>query len=301
MAHYLPPAIMAFFQPRPPLEYKPTIEKRKMPPLHGMAQFVERFKDPVPEPVIKTTPAQARAKKIQKRAKRAAERIKLQLAKWDPKANNPALMTADAYKTLFVARVSFDVSEEDLKDEFEYYGPIVKVRIVQDKKGKSRGYGFVEFERSKDLKEAYKDADGRKIKGRRILVDVERGRTVREWKPRRLGGGLGATRAGGKDVNQKYSGREPPKTGSSTTSSNSNRGGDRDRDRGDRDRDRGDRGDRDRNRGGDRDRGGGDRDRRRDSGRLSKPDRDKRDGGSSNSSSSKRRRSRSRSRSKGRR
>jgi U1 small nuclear ribonucleoprotein 70kDa len=29
------------------------------------------------------------------------------------------------------------------------------------------------------------------ILGKRILVDVERGRTVRGWKPRRLGGGLG--------------------------------------------------------------------------------------------------------------
>lgn len=29
------------------------------------------------------------------------------------------------------------------------------------------------------------------VLGKRILVDVERGRTVRGWKPRRLGGGLG--------------------------------------------------------------------------------------------------------------
>ncbi|KAF5828186.1 hypothetical protein DUNSADRAFT_18077 [Dunaliella salina] len=42
------------------------------------------------------------------------------------------------------------------------------------------------------MKEAYKSADGRKIEGRRVLVDVERGRTVETWKPRRLGGGLGA-------------------------------------------------------------------------------------------------------------
>lgn len=33
--------------------------------------------------------------------------------------------------------------------------------------------------------------DGRKIEGRRIKVDVERGRTVEGWKPRRLAGGLG--------------------------------------------------------------------------------------------------------------
>lgn len=54
---------------------------------------------------------------------------------------------------------------------------------------------------------AYKQADGRKIDGRRVLVDVERGRTVPNWRPRRLGGGLGTTRVGGEDVNQRYSGR----------------------------------------------------------------------------------------------
>lgn len=47
--------------------------------------------------------------------------------------------------------------------------------------GKSRGYAFVEYEDKKDMKEAYKAADGRKIEGRRILVDVERGRTVESW------------------------------------------------------------------------------------------------------------------------
>jgi U1 small nuclear ribonucleoprotein len=84
------------------------------------------------------------------------------------------------------------VSCSDLKQEFEYYGPVVDVKLVHDSRnGRSRGYAFVEFENSADLTEAYKDADGRKINGRRILVDVERGRTVKNWKPRRLGGGLG--------------------------------------------------------------------------------------------------------------
>ncbi|KAK6311319.1 hypothetical protein J4Q44_G00169830 [Coregonus suidteri] len=55
---------------------------------------------------------------------------------------------------------------------------------------------------------AYKHADGKKIDGRRVLVDVERGRTVKGWQPRRLGGGLGGTRRGGADVNIKHSGRD---------------------------------------------------------------------------------------------
>ena len=40
-----------------------------------------------------------------------------------------------------------------------------------------------------------------------VVVDVERGRTVPGWLPRRLGGGIGDTRKGGKDVNLVYSGR----------------------------------------------------------------------------------------------
>jgi hypothetical protein len=47
--------------------------------------------------------------------------------------------------------------------------------------GKSRGYAFIEYEHKTEMKEAYKAADGKKIEGRRVLVDVERGRTVDGW------------------------------------------------------------------------------------------------------------------------
>ncbi|TKR67077.1 hypothetical protein L596_023283 [Steinernema carpocapsae] len=41
---------------------------------------------------------------------------------------------------------------------------------------------------------AYKKADGIKIDGRRVVVDYERGRTQKNWLPRRLGGGKGDSR-----------------------------------------------------------------------------------------------------------
>lgn len=47
--------------------------------------------------------------------------------------------------------------------------------------GKVRGYAFVEYEHKADMKDAYKNADGLKVEGRRIVVDVERGRTVDGW------------------------------------------------------------------------------------------------------------------------
>lgn len=75
------------------------------------------------------------------------------------------------------------------------YGPVKNVTLVYDSlTQKPRGYGFIEFEHERDMKNAYKHADGRKIDNRRVLVDVERGRTVKDWKPRRLGTGLGSSR-----------------------------------------------------------------------------------------------------------
>ncbi len=48
--------------------------------------------------------------------------------------------------------------------------------------GKPRGYAFIEYESKADMKTAYKMADGRKIEGKRVTVDVERGRTVPNWR-----------------------------------------------------------------------------------------------------------------------
>jgi U1 small nuclear ribonucleoprotein 70kDa len=50
------------------------------------------------------------------------------------------------------------------------------VATVADLEGKPRGYAFIEFEKEEDMMTAFKRSDGKKIDGRRIVVDVERGR-----------------------------------------------------------------------------------------------------------------------------
>ncbi len=74
------------------------------------------------------------------------------------------------------------------------YGPIKRVKIIRDNDSKSRGYAFVEYEHKSDFKDAYKRADRKRIDDSRINVDYERGRTEKNWKPRRLGGGKGDSR-----------------------------------------------------------------------------------------------------------
>ena len=65
--------------------------------------------------------------------------------------------TANAYNTLFVGRLSYDIDELTLKREFSQYGIVKQVAIPKDKKtGKSRGYGFVEFDVEDDMVVAYK-------------------------------------------------------------------------------------------------------------------------------------------------
>ncbi|XP_059456010.1 U1 small nuclear ribonucleoprotein 70 kDa [Corylus avellana] len=204
--------LLKLFEPRPPLEFKPPPEKRKCPSLTGMAQFVSRFAEPgdpeyAPPVQEAETPAQRRARVHQLRLEKGAEKAAEELQKYNP-SEDPNI-SGDPYKTLFVARLSYETTESRLKRELESYGPIKRVRLITDKEtNKPRGYAFIEYVHTRDMKAAYKQADGRKIDGRRVLVDVERGRTVPNWRPRRLGGGLGTTRVGGEDVNQRYSGRE---------------------------------------------------------------------------------------------
>lgn len=49
-------------------------------------------------------------------------------------------MQGDPYKTLFVGRISFDVTERNLKREFEEFGPIKRIRLVHDTKTGGRWF-----------------------------------------------------------------------------------------------------------------------------------------------------------------
>lgn len=44
------------------------------------------------------------------------------------------------------------VTEEDLRREFEIYGTIERIRLVTDKKGHSKSYAFIVYERERDMK-----------------------------------------------------------------------------------------------------------------------------------------------------
>ncbi|CAB0037695.1 unnamed protein product [Trichogramma brassicae] len=213
MTQFLPPNLLALFAPRDPVPYLPPVCKlpheKKTSGYLGVGSFLNNFEDPkdTPPPVRVETREERLERRRRERNEQVAYKLEQEIAVWDP-ASIPNV-TTDPFKTLFIARINYDTSESKLRREFEVYGPVKKIIVIHNSiNGKPRGYAFIEYEHERDMHSAYKHADGKKIDGRRVLVDVERARTVKGWLPRRLGGGLGGTRRGGPEVNIKHSGRE---------------------------------------------------------------------------------------------
>lgn len=125
-------------------------------------------------------------------SKHEQEELREKIKNWNPSADPN--INSDPYRTLFVGRLSYSVDEVELQRHFAKYGELESCRVVRDKAGKSTGYGFVQFTNYEDAKQCFRELGVRKgieIMGRTAIVDIERGRTVKFFRPRRLGGGLG--------------------------------------------------------------------------------------------------------------
>jgi RNA recognition motif-containing protein len=70
-----------------------------------------------------------------------------------------------------VGNLSWTTTELALGRHFEQYGDIKSVKIIEDFNGRSKGFGYVEFE-SKNTVAAALKADGSELDGRTIRVNV---------------------------------------------------------------------------------------------------------------------------------
>jgi RNA recognition motif-containing protein len=72
---------------------------------------------------------------------------------------------------LFVAGLSYDLDDVDLKEMFELYGDVSSAKVILDKEtGKSRGFGFVDMPDSNDAKQAIETLDGAGLRGKKMSV-----------------------------------------------------------------------------------------------------------------------------------
>ena len=161
MTDKLPPNLLALFAARPPLrwleapDYAP--EKRVTPKIDGIAAFLPQLKQALETDdgyVPSESWIDARDRKKREKKEALQKMVKEGPASFKP--NEDPNIRGDAFRTMIVARLSYEADERDLDREFSRFGKIERIRIIKEnpafkkpnKKSKPhRGYAFVVFER----------------------------------------------------------------------------------------------------------------------------------------------------------
>ena len=99
-------------------------------------------------------------------------------------------------KKLYVGSISFNATEESLRDLFSSIGEVESVKIITDADtGRSKGFGFIEMASAEDAKKAIDQLNGTKFMERALMVNEARPQQPREG--RGFGGGRGGFGGGG--------------------------------------------------------------------------------------------------------
>lgn len=83
---------------------------------------------------------------------------------------------------LFVGSLSWGTSDDDLQAAFAPFGTVVSAKVITDRdSGRSKGFGFVEYETAEEGKAAIDALNNSELDGRTIVVNEAR---PKEDKPR---------------------------------------------------------------------------------------------------------------------
>lgn len=78
----------------------------------------------------------------------------LQRNKWQTGTQEPE------YTNLYVKNLDRDITADILREKFSVFGKINSAVVMKDKDGKSKGFGFVDFESGEQAKKALEAMNG---------------------------------------------------------------------------------------------------------------------------------------------
>ncbi len=98
-------------------------------------------------------------------------------------------------RKLYVGGLSFDTTDEGLREFFEQVGNVDSASVVADRfTGRSKGFGFVEMATAAEARTAIQELNGKSLDGRTLTVDEARPPQQRGGGGRRPGGRPGGGR-----------------------------------------------------------------------------------------------------------
>ncbi len=79
---------------------------------------------------------------------------------------------------IYVGNLSWNMTDEDLKNIFTPFGTVTSAKILTDKmSGRSKGFGFVEMENTDEANAAISNLNDTEVQGRKIVVNESQPRT----------------------------------------------------------------------------------------------------------------------------
>jgi polyadenylate-binding protein len=114
----------------------------------------------------------------QEAAERAIEKVngkmmngkKVFVGAFVPRKERMAENSAKKFTNVFIKNLDEKVDDEMIKKLFGAFGPIKSAVIMRDDEGKSKGFGFVNFENSDDAEKAVADLHEKEYEGKTIFV-----------------------------------------------------------------------------------------------------------------------------------
>ena len=78
-------------------------------------------------------------------------------------------------KKLYVGNLSYEVGADALRTHFSQAGTVTDAVVITDKgSGRSKGFGFVEFEKDEEAAKAIEMFNGQDFEGRALVVNEAR-------------------------------------------------------------------------------------------------------------------------------
>lgn len=85
---------------------------------------------------------------------------------------------------LFVASLSFKIRDAELSEIFSAVGNVLSAKVILDRDGRSKGFGFVEMATQEEADQAIAKLNGSNHFGRDIVVNKQKPQEPRAFRPR---------------------------------------------------------------------------------------------------------------------